>query len=288
MNDSKLGKGLDALFGDSPIPDVAPAAEDDVNVRMVSVDRLKPGRYQPRKEMDTKSLGELAESIRKFGILQPIVAMPVAGEDSYEIIAGERRWRAAQIAGCSTVPVSIQDLTLQDKVAVSLIENIQRKNLNPVEEARGLQQLVTEFKMTHKQVAGSIGRSRATITNQIRLLALAGPVLNLLERGDIETGHAKVLLSLSSSSDQLSAAKLVVKKSLSVRQTEQLVKNWVSPANQKQKVEPARNADIAGLENELSDKIGYKVAIRDNNGKGFVQIRYHNLDELDGILSHFN
>ncbi len=288
MNDSKLGKGLDALFGDSPILDVVPAAEDDVNVRMVSVDRLNPGRYQPRKEMNAKSLEELAESIRKFGILQPIVAMPVAGEDSYEIIAGERRWRAAQIAGCSTVPVSVRVLQLQDKVAVSLIENIQRKNLNPVEEARGLQQLVTEFKMTHKQVAGSIGKSRATITNQIRLLALAEPVLNLLERGDIETGHAKVLLSLSDSSEQLSAAKLIVKKSLSVRQTEQLVKNWVSPANQKQKVEPARGADIVGLENELSDKIGYKVAIRDNNGKGFVQIRYHNLDELDGILSHFN
>ena len=288
MNDSKLGKGLDALFGDSPILDVAPAAEDNVNVRMVSVDRLNPGRYQPRKEMNAASLEELAESIRKFGILQPIVVMPVADEDSYEIIAGERRWRAAQIAGCSTVPVSIRVLPLQDKVAVSLIENIQRKNLNPVEEARGLQQLVTEFKMTHKQVAGSIGKSRATITNQIRLLALAEPVLNLLERGDIETGHAKVLLSLSDSSEQLSAAKLIVKKSLSVRQTEQLVKNWVSPANQKQKVEPARNADIVGLENELSDKIGYKVAIRDNNGKGFVQIRYHNLDELDGILSHFN
>lgn len=286
MTESKLGRGVEALFDNVEIGALNEDVSGDLNVRMISIDKLKSGRYQPRQDMDDQSLEELAESIRSFGMIQPIVAQQIPGDDRYEIIAGERRWRAAQLAGYTEVPVSVREFENEDKLAVSLIENMQRQDLNPVEEARGLKRLVEEFKMTHQQIADSIGKSRASISNQMRLLHLAEPALDRLFNGEIDTGHAKVLLSLPQADDQARASEIIVDKGLSVRQTEDLVKRWQSSPPKKKTSSPVQDKDIVNLEVELSDKIGAPVSIKDNGGKGYIRIRYHSLDELDGILRH--
>ena len=286
MTESKLGRGVEALFDNVEIGALNEDVSDDLNVRMISIDKLKSGRYQPRQDMDDKSLEELAESIRSFGMIQPIVAQQIPEDDRYEIIAGERRWRAAQLAGYTEVPVSVRVFENDDKLAVSLIENMQRQDLNPVEEARGLKRLAEEFKMTHQQIADSIGKSRASISNQMRLLHLAEPALDRLFNGEIDTGHAKVLLSLPQADDQARASEIIVDKELSVRQTEELVRRWQSSPPKKKTSSPVQDKDIVNLEVELSDKIGAPVSIKDNGGKGYIRIRYHSLDELDGILRH--
>ena len=286
MTESKLGRGVEALFDNVEIGALNEDVSGDLNVRMISIDKLKSGRYQPRQDMDDQSLEELAESIRSFGMIQPIVAQQIPEDDRYEIIAGERRWRAAQLAGYTEVPVSVREFENEDKLAVSLIENMQRQDLNPVEEARGLKRLVEEFKMTHQQIADSIGKSRASISNQMRLLHLAEPALDRLFNGEIDTGHAKVLLSLPQADDQARASEIIVDKELSVRQTEELVRRWQSSPPKKKTSSPVQDKDIVNLEVELSDKIGAPVSIKDNGGKGYIRIRYHSLDELDGILRH--
>ena len=286
MTESKLGRGVEALFDNVEIGALNEDVSGDLNVRMISIDKLKSGRYQPRQEMDDQSLEELAESIRSFGMIQPIVAQQIPGDDRYEIIAGERRWRAAQLAGYTEVPVSVREFPNEDKLAVSLIENMQRQDLNPVEEARGLKRLVEEFKMTHQQIADSIGKSRASISNQMRLLHLAEPALDRLFNGEIDAGHAKVLLSLPQADDQARASEIIVDKELSVRQTEELVRRWQSSPPKKKTSSPVQDKDIVNLEVELSDKIGAPVSIKDKGGKGYIRIRYHSLDELDGILRH--
>ncbi len=286
MTESKLGRGVEALFDNVEIGALNEDVSGDLNVRMISIDKLKSGRYQPRQDMDDQSLEELAESIRSFGMIQPIVAQQIPEDDRYEIIAGERRWRAAQLAGYTEVPVSVREFENDDKLAVSLIENMQRQDLNPVEEARGLKRLVEEFKMTHQQIADSIGKSRASISNQMRLLHLAEPALDRLFNGEIDTGHAKVLLSLPQADDQARASEIIVDNGLSVRQTEELVRRWQSSPPKKKTSSPVQDKDIVNLEVELSDKIGAPVSIKDNGGKGYIRIRYHSLDELDGILRH--
>ena len=286
MTESKLGRGVEALFDNVEIGALNEDVSGGLNVRMISIDKMKSGRYQPRQDMDDQSLEELAESIRSFGMIQPIVAQQIPGDDRYEIIAGERRWRAAQLAGYTEVPVSVREFENDDKLAVSLIENMQRQDLNPVEEARGLKRLVEEFKMTHQQIADSIGKSRASISNQMRLLHLAEPALDRLFNGEIDTGHAKVLLSLPQADDQARASEIIVDKELSVRQTEELVRRWQSSPPKKKTSSPVQDKDIVNLEVELSDKIGAPVSIKDNGGKGYIRIRYHSLDELDGILRH--
>ena len=286
MTESKLGRGVEALFDNVEIGALNEDVSDDLNIRMISIDKLKSGRYQPRQDMDAQSLEELAESIRSFGMIQPIVAQQIPGDDRYEIIAGERRWRAAQLAEYTEVPVSVREFENEDKLAVSLIENMQRQDLNPVEEARGLKRLVEEFKMTQQQIADSIGKSRPTISNQMRLLHLAEPALDRLFNGEIDVGHAKVLLSLQQADDQARASEIIVDKGLSVRQTEELVRRLQSSPPRKKTSSSVQDKDIVNLEVELSDKIGAPVSIKDNGGKGYIRIRYHSLDELDGILRH--
>ena len=277
---SKLGRGLDALLGTSMHANTA-ATED---IRTVPIEKLAPGPYQPRSEIDEDALNELADSIRAHGIIQPIVARISDRSGYYEIIAGERRWRAAQRAALHEVPVLVRDIPDRSAMAISLIENIQREDLNPVEQANLLKRLSDEFSMSHKQIAESIGRSRASVTNMFRLLTLSSSVLEMLNKGRIEVGHAKVLLSLKGN-DQSRAAKAVVRNSLSVRQTEALVKQWNKDVENPEPRKPVSDANITRLEAELSDMIGAQVGIHDRNGKGFVKIRYHSLDELDGILS---
>jgi ParB family chromosome partitioning protein len=242
------------------------------------------GRYQPRREFDQGSLEELAASIRAQGVMQPVVVRPRA-QGGYELIAGERRWRAAQLAGLAQIPAVIRDVSDEQASAMALIENIQREDLNPLEEAAALDRLKDEFELTQQQVADAVGKSRVAVTNLLRLLNLAPAVRNLLSAGDLEMGHARALLSLSAM-DQERLAADVVERQLSVRQTEALVRNAQSAARSKP-AKPARSADTARLERELSDRLGAEVRIDHKaNGKGRLVIGYSTLEELDGILRH--
>ncbi len=275
-----LGRGLDALLG-TPEP-AAPAATDQL--KSLPVEWLQPGRYQPRQVMDQDSLADLAASIKAQGVMQPIVVRPV-GEDRYEIVAGERRWRASQMAELEKVPVVIKQVSDESALAMSLIENIQREDLNPMEEAVALQRLIDEFQLTHQEVADAVGKSRTAVTNYLRLMNLAPEVKPLLESGQLEMGHARSLLALTAE-QQLGAAREVVKKGLNVRQTEALVKKLVSPV--KTKPAPAVNRDVQLLEGKLSEKVGQSVHIQQGSkGKGKLVISYNSLDELDGILQFF-
>ena len=276
----KLGRGLDALFGDT-VPELS---RDDLdNVRMVPIEMLFPGKFQPRFDIDETAIEELASSIKAHGIIQPIIARELGSRDGYEIVAGERRWRAAQRCALHDVPVIVRSLPDQSAMAMALIENIQREDLNPVEEAVLLKRLVDEFSMKHSEIAETIGKSRATVTNLLRLLALPESVLDMLKAKQIETGHAKVLLSLAPEHRE-PAARYVVKHSLSVRAAEVLVKNWPIE-NKKDKSTVTRNdANITELENELSERLESKVSIHNIKGKGFIKIKYQNLDEFDAIL----
>jgi ParB family chromosome partitioning protein len=259
------------------------------------LDLLQRGKYQPRVDMRPESLTELADSIKAQGIVQPILVRPVgikaAGESQrYEIIAGERRWRAAQLAGLNEIPAVIRDVPDEAAVAMALIENIQRENLNPLEEARALARLIDEFGLTHQAAAQAVGRSRAAVSNLLRLMDLAEEVKDLLERRSIEMGHARALLGLSSRGQQVEIAGIVAKNALSVRETEALVRRAMAPvavAPTGTRASGSTDPDIRRLERELADKLGAKVLFRHgSSGKGTLIVSYNSLDELEGILTH--
>ncbi len=277
-------KGLSALLKGSNTS--APAAEEkDGELKQLPVEFLQRGKYQPRRDMDQEALEELAESIRQQGIMQPIVVRTI-DNDSYEIIAGERRWRAAQIAGLDKVPALIRDVEDDAAVAMALIENIQRENLNAMEEAVALQRLQEEFELTQAQVAEAVGKSRTTVTNLLRLIQLTEEVKVMLEHGDLEMGHGRAMLSLPPE-QQIAIARQVESKSLSVRQTEALVRKLLEDKPKKQAVKVQANADVKRLEQDLSEKIGADVSLQQGSkGKGKLVIKYNSLDELDGILTH--
>jgi len=285
----RLGRGLEALLGSTEAPPVVPQDSDSASSPTVEsapsslpIEKMQPGEYQPRTNMDQASLEELAASISSQGIIQPILVRPVSG-DKYEIIAGERRWRAAQIAQLHEVPVLVRNIPDEATLAVALIENIQRENLNPVEEAVGLKRLMDEFDLTHEEMAKSIGRSRTAVTNLLRLLSLTTGAKQLLEQGKIEMGHARAILGLPSEHQDTVAAEVYAKR-LSVRQTEALVRSYANPT--KKVAKPVKSADIRNLEESLAEKLGTKVSLEDKNGKGKLVIEYSSLDTLDGILSH--
>ena len=273
-----LGRGLDALLAGSDRP------QGDEQ-RKLPVDRLKPGKYQPRTQMDETSLAELAASIKAQGIMQPILVRAIdktPGAERYEIVAGERRWRASQIAGLPEVPVLVRDIPDEQALAMALIENIQRENLNPLEEALGLQRLVDEFGLTHQQAADAVGRSRPAASNLLRLLQLSSAVQELLMTGKLDMGHARALLPLPGA-QQVAIAQRIVQKGLSVREAERLVQQIIQPPK---KPAPAPvDRDLLRLQEELSDNIGAAVAIRSNKkGAGKITIEFGDLDQLEGIL----
>ncbi len=271
-----LGRGLDALLA---------ANQDDEaekgELQALATEALQPGKYQPRTRMDPGSLEELAASIKAQGVMQPILVRPI-GDDSYEIIAGERRWRAAQIAGLAEVPCLVREIPDEAALAMSLIENIQREDLNPLEEAGGIQRLIDEFAMTHQQAADAVGRSRPAASNLLRLLNLARPVQELLMAGDIDMGHARALLPLDGAS-QIQLANVVAARQLSVRDTERLVQQTLNPRPKKPTAPVDR--DLLRLEEEVADSIGATVKIKaSRKGAGEISIRFGSLDQLDGLL----
>ena len=275
-----LGRGLDALLD----KDGEGGAVSERQATL-SIDQLQRGRYQPRTKMDDSSLEELAASIRAQGLMQPILVRPI-GNNRYEIIAGERRWRAAKIAGLAEVPALVRDVPDSSALAMALVENIQRENLNPLEEAGGVQRLIGEFKLTHQEAAEAIGRSRAATTNLLRLLNLQKAVQALVFDGKLEMGHARALLALNGR-QQESAARRVADQALSVRQTEHLVNAILRPAP-KIKRKPGTDRDIARLEEELSEEIGTKIEIKPGKkGAGKLVISYSSHDHLDDLLSKF-
>jgi ParB family transcriptional regulator, chromosome partitioning protein len=289
-----LGRGLADLLG-ARATATAPLAAAPVGEQLAKLplDLLQRGRYQPRIDMRTETLEELAASIKAQGVVQPIVVRalgaPDVGESQrYEIIAGERRWRAAQMAGLTEIAAVIRHIPDDAAIAIALIENIQRENLNPLEEARALTRLITEFGLTHQEAADAVGRSRAGVSNMLRLLELAPEVCELLEKRTIEMGHARALLALTQRRQQTEVGLLVAKKSLSVRDTEALVRRLQAPAGGGS-AEPAasRDPNVERLEQELAEKLGARVAIQHGSGgKGKLVVSYNSLDELDGILAH--
>jgi ParB family chromosome partitioning protein len=296
-----LGRGLDALLGPAKVQarpveaETAPSAVEfdsaaahvDGELRTLGVEQLQRGKYQPRIDMHNESLEELADSIRVQGVVQPILVRPIDGS-KYEIIAGERRWRAAQLAELQDVPVVVREMDDRTTIAVALIENIQRENLNPLEEAHALQRLIDEFDMTHQQAAEAVGRSRTAVSNLLRLLDLGEVATGMVQDGRLEMGHARALLALSGSR-QAEAARHVVDHGLSVRATERLVKKLLAAASHPvSEVQPRRrDPDLVILEQDLSDRIGAPVVVQANpKGKGKLVISYNSLDELDGILAH--
>ncbi len=273
-----LGRGLDALLSGN---DKAQGDEQ----RNLPVDRLKPGKYQPRTHMDDAALAELAASIKAQGVMQPILVRavdPTPGAERYEIVAGERRWRASRLAGLSEIPVLVRSIPDEQALAMALIENIQRENLNPLEEAQGLQRLIDEFALTHQQAADAVGRSRPAASNLLRLLQLSAPVQELLMNGSIDMGHARALLPLPAA-QQLAVAQRIVQKSLSVRESETLVQQIANPV--RKAAPPAVDRDLLRLQEEISEHVGANVAIRSNKkGAGKITIEFSDLDQLEGIL----
>lgn len=287
MKKRKLNRGLDALLGtELTKPNRSEIASSEADkpmngaLRHIRLERLQRGKYQPRIEFDEAALNELADSIKAQGVMQPIVVRSVPG-DRFEIVAGERRWRASQVAGLDTIPSIVREISDEAAIAMALIENIQRENLNPMEEARALKRLQTEFDLSQQEVANAVGKSRPVIANLLRLLSLEAGAAELLESGKIDAGHAKVLLALEGSQQVIAAGKVADAK-LSVRQTEALVKAALNPASDV--VEPKIDPDIDRLERKLSDQFGTKVSIENKNGRGRLIIQYSNLDVLDGIL----
>jgi len=271
-----LGRGLDALLGG----DLETVSGSDA-LRVLKVGQLQPGKYQPRTQMDQESLQQLADSIKAQGIMSPILVRPV-GPEKFEIIAGERRWRAAQLADLSEVPALVREIADEAALAMSLIENIQRENLNPLEEAAGIKRLIDEFSMTHQLAAEAVGRSRTAVTNLLRLLNLAAPVQELLMQSQIDMGHARALLSLDGAK-QIAAAQHIAQKKLSVREAERLVQTALHP-RKKKSAKPSR--DILRLQENAADRLGAKVSIRHSpKGVGRLIVEYKSLDELDGILT---
>jgi len=309
-----LGRGLEALLStasvrpavvaaddaeEAPVPELAeqraaesPGRTEDT-LRELPIDLLQRGKYQPRIDMREETLTELAESIRAQGIVQPIVVRPLRdgapGEVRYEIIAGERRWRAAQMAGLEVVPVVIRDIPDEAAVAVALIENIQREDLNPLEEARSLKRLIDEFGMTHGQAAEAVGRSRVTVSNLLRLLELPEAVRGMLERRELDMGHARALLGVPSPAVQLELANRIRKEGWSVRDTEKAIRKLSGrSAPRSAENDSAKDPNVRRLEMELSEKLGAAVSIEHGRGGGRLVIRYHSLDELDGIVAHIH
>ncbi|MEP6886018.1 MAG: ParB/RepB/Spo0J family partition protein [Gammaproteobacteria bacterium] len=270
----------------------APATVAGDRLASLPLDLLQRGKYQPRVDMRTETLTELADSIKSQGLVQPILVRPVGGRQPgesqrYEIIAGERRWRAAQMAGLAEIPAVIRDVPDEAAVSMALIENIQREDLNPLEEAGALLRLTLEFGMTHQAAAEAVGRSRAAVSNLLRLMELADEVKELLEQRRIEMGHARALLGLTSRRQQIEVANLVAKKSLSVRETEALVRRIINPQAGATSEASAVDPDIQRLERELADKLGAKVTFHHGaSGKGKLVVAYNSLDELEGILGH--
>lgn len=285
----RLGRGLDALLTKpSSQPSEPVEGPQTTSLKNVPVDLLRRGQYQPRVDIRQDSLEELAASIREQGVVQPIVVRPLhgGGEQRYEIIAGERRWRAAQMAGLDDIPAVVKDVRDEDAIAMALIENIQRENLNPLEESRALDRLIREFDLTHAEAAKAVGRSRASVSNLLRLMELSDKVKPMLESRKLEMGHARALLSLTDPVKQYEAARKVDKQGLSVRATERLVKSMLAGPK---KPPPVVNIDanIRQLEMEVSEKLGAKVRLAHKaRGNGELVISYNNLDELDGILKH--
>jgi len=291
----RLGRGLDALLS-KPVSEtgaVTGGRHESDGLLNIPLDLLQRGQYQPRIDMRQDTLEDLAASIRSQGVVQPIVARPMqqgrSGTRRYEIVAGERRWRAAQLAGLTEIPTVVKEIPDDAAIAMALIENIQREDLNPLEEARALDRLIREFHITHQEAAQAVGRSRASVSNLLRLLDLADKVKEMLEARDIEMGHARALLAIPNKTQQFEAARQVVKRGLSVRETERLVRQTLAKngGDRKQPAPASKDKDIQRLEMELSDRLGAKVRIdHAKKGNGKLVIRYNSLDELDGILKH--
>jgi len=279
-----LGKGLDALLGPYAGADISSALQDN-QLRHLPVDLIERGKYQPRLEINQDALEELASSIRAQGVVQPIVVRPISASNKYEIVAGERRWRASQLAGLHEIPALVREFSDQAAMCVALIENIQRENLNPIDEARALSRLIKEFEMTHDAAAEAVGRSRPTVTNFLRLLELHANVQKMLETGKLEMGHARAILALPIE-QQPEVANKIIKQGLSVRESERLIRRLTSNATTKKTKSRSLDPNIRRLQEELSEKLGASVAIQHTaSGKGMVQIRYNSPDELNGILS---
>jgi len=295
-----LGRGLDALLGGvktgkpqppaevaAPAASSAPALEappTDGSLRQLPVEFIQPGKYQPRLDIRIETLEELAASIKQQGLMQPIVVRPI-GTNKFEIIAGERRWRAAQLAGLDKIPALIREVPDNAAIAMALIENIQRENLNPMEESIALKRLQDEFALTQQEVADAVGKSRAAVANLLRLMNLQPEVRTFLEHGDLEMGHARCLLALDGP-QQVTAARAVIAKSLSVRQTEALVRSLQSGKKPAGRPESKQDPDIKALQDELAEKLGTEVVVEHAaNGKGRLVLKYGSLDQLDGILA---
>lgn len=281
-----LGRGLDALLSESrSVSSVTEVDEaDQQGLEHLPVDRIRRGHYQPRRHFDPDALQELADSLAAQGMVQPVVVRPT--DDGYELIAGERRWRAAQIAGMHQIPAVVRDLDEQAAAAVSLIENIQREDLNPLEEARAIARLVDDFGLTHQQIAAQVGRSRAAVSNLLRLQELDEAVKELVETGRLEMGHARALLGLQGER-QRAIGQQVAERELTVRATEELVRRELEGTGQRRAQPSDKDADTRRLEQELSEKLGAAVTLRTGkNGRGRLQIAYNSLDELEGILAH--
>jgi ParB family transcriptional regulator, chromosome partitioning protein len=281
MKPKGLGRGLDALLGGGKADSAASAAAADV-LRDLAIADLKPGKYQPRTRMDQDALQELAQSIKHRGIVQPILARAIAG-GKFEIVAGERRWRAAQIAGLQRVPVLVREIADDAALGIGLIENIQREDLNAMEEAAGIQRLITEFNLTHEEAAEAVGRSRTAVTNLLRLLELAKPVQDMVMEAKLDMGHARALLSLAKAK-QVELAHQIVHKNFSVREAERLVKAESAPPKAT-KTTISADADTRRLENDLAEKLGTRVTLKaDAKGKGTLSIEFLDYEHLDGIL----
>lgn len=278
-----LGRGLDALLG-GPVPSAVLRGTQDGDLRSLPVETIRPGRFQPRIDMDPLALEELTRSVRSQGIVQPIIVRKGVDSAHYELIAGERRWRAAQAAGLGEIPALIRQVDDEGALALSLIENIQREDLNPIEEAKALRRLIDEFEMTHQAAADAVGRSRAAVTNLLRLLDLNEDVAALLARGELEMGHARALLGLSGAA-QTQAARQVTAKLLSVRETERLVRRLKEGERPGARTERAGDPDVRRLQDTLSERLGAPVRIQHSvRGIGSLTIRYTSLEELDGII----
>ena len=292
-----LGKGLEALLGSGvhhlkdDVTQAVAATEANppasaAEFQHLAIDVIQRGRYQPRTNFNLDALQELADSIKAQGVVQPIIVRPLsATPGQFELVAGERRWRAAQLAGLHVIPAIVRDIPDQEAMAVALIENIQRQELNPIEEAKALVRLVDEFGLTHQEAADAVGRSRVSVSNLLRLLTLETDVRHMLEDGQLEMGHARAILGLEAAK-QMQAARQVVKKGLSVRETEQLVRRLNKPESEKPK-KAGLDPDTRRLQEDLSEKLGAKVVFQHGtNGKGKMLIHYNSIDELDGILDH--
>ncbi len=278
-----LGKGLDSLIPSFDLEEEKEKSGGEGSPLMMDIHKIEPNREQPRKIFDEDSLAELADSIRQYGVLQPLLVKKQ--EDYYAIVAGERRWRAARLAGLKEVPVIIKDLGRQESMEIALIENIQRQDLNPVEEARAYQMLIQEFGLKHEDLAERVGKSRAAITNSMRLLKLDEGVLDMLIRGDLTQGHARALLAIEDKALQLKGAQTIIDKNLSVRDAEKLVKDLLNPPIKKEKPQLPGQSVYKDIEKRLKDRLGTKVSIsRKDENQGKIEISYYSVDELERII----